>query len=704
MATLNIGGKKVKVGDEFLQMTPEQQSAAVEEIAAQLSVTEPEQSEQYTDALSDASERSSMFSGPVEPRAPDVSLADRGQSFAQGVIEGIPILGKPLSEARVELDALLAQIPGGMTPEDVRAKAAERRTFLEENAGNERLAGNVTGAVASMIPLGSTAIGARALGIAGPNLAARAGMSAVSSGAISAADAAVRGGDAEKVVNDGVVGLGVGGAIPVVGAGLSAAAKAIGNKVAPMVGAVTRPAVEAERQLGMAATRDAGIPGNVATAADETAARNAGVPLMNVDRGGETVRALARSVANKSPEARQIITKAADERFATQGMRAVDVVKRVAGGNVDDLSMQEAIKNQARLTNQPRYARAYQAPEAAAVWTPTIRQLMQSNLFRVAVKGAESRGTDVAAVTGVKAVRNPFVFNRDGSIGLADLPTGGKALPSLQFWDVVQRNLSGMIDQAKRGAKPDHTRVADLTAMKAMLTSELDAAVPAYKVARQGAATFFDAEDALEAGRKFAIQPKTIPEAKKAFADFSDYEKRAFRTGYASELVDRIKASRDRVNVIEQVFGSPAAREMNEMVFGRMRARELEAYVRVEQLADRIRGALGNSTTARQLLELGIGTGVGAGAGFTLSGGNLNSAMTGAALGAGAKGIQYLGQRADGKVMERLAELLVSKDASALQHAIANAAVDPKWLVAIKEMEQRLGIPVRGALLAGGNQ
>src|SRR5690348_14663126 len=36
MATLNIGGQRVKVGDEFLQLSPEQQNAAVEEIAAAL--------------------------------------------------------------------------------------------------------------------------------------------------------------------------------------------------------------------------------------------------------------------------------------------------------------------------------------------------------------------------------------------------------------------------------------------------------------------------------------------------------------------------------------------------------------------------------------------------------------------------------------------------------------------------------------------
>jgi len=40
--TLNIGGKRVKVGNEFLAMTPEQQNAAVEEIAAQMGVRTPQ--------------------------------------------------------------------------------------------------------------------------------------------------------------------------------------------------------------------------------------------------------------------------------------------------------------------------------------------------------------------------------------------------------------------------------------------------------------------------------------------------------------------------------------------------------------------------------------------------------------------------------------------------------------------------------------
>lgn len=53
MATLNIGGKRVKVGDEFLRMTPEQQNAAVEEIAGQIGAT-PQQAPVMPGSAGDA--------------------------------------------------------------------------------------------------------------------------------------------------------------------------------------------------------------------------------------------------------------------------------------------------------------------------------------------------------------------------------------------------------------------------------------------------------------------------------------------------------------------------------------------------------------------------------------------------------------------------------------------------------------------------
>jgi hypothetical protein len=343
------------------------------------------------------------------------------------------------------------------------------------------------------------------------------------------------------------------------------------------------------------------------------------------------------------------------------------------------------------MVNRPAYEAAFNAPGAHAVWNRDIAELMQSDTFRAAINAAEKRGTDRAAVDGFKAVRNPFEFLPDGNVTLKTNPDGSRALPSLQFWDQVKRNIDGMLGTAQR--QGDNTLVADLTAIKRKLVSSLDTVVPQYAKARAGAALFFDAEDALEAGRKFGANMRVVPEAKAAFGKFSDADKGAFRTGYASTLIDRIMAAGDRTNVINQMFKSPASREMIQLVFGAGKARELEAYVRVEELADRLRGAMGNSTTARQLMEMGLG----GGAGYILSGGDLMGAGIGAAA---TKGARMVGQRVDNRVMQSVAKLLTSNDPAMIKKAVYQATMSDQWMDALEQWARLLAAPARGAAVA----
>lgn len=685
MATLNIGGKRVKVGDEFLRMSPEQQNATVEEIAA--SIGGGQQVPEMTDALADASARS-QFPG-YDPNAPKPAgspdLMGATAATLGGIVQGIPVLGPMVQNTSDAIMGAGAQLTGGDYGQTVEGLRNRRAQLAAANPISD-IGGQVLGGIGSMGGAAALPGGAAALGLTG-NLGARVANSAISGGGLSAADAMIKGGDG---VTAGAIGAGIGGAIPLVGAGLNAGARSIGNRLAPTVNAIRNPTDEGARRVGMAVARDASSnPAALMSGADEAVARQTGMPIINVDRGGETTRALARSVANQSPEARGIIQRTADDRFSTQAPRAVDFIKRLTGGSVDDLAHQKAIQDAARMANKPRYDAAYNSPQAAAVWTPEIRQLMQSDLFRSAIGAAESRGTDFAAISGAKAVRNPFTFGADGAIGLKTMPDGARALPSLQFWDQVKRNLDGMIGKAQRAG--DNQEASVLTQMKGQLVSSLDSQVPQYQAARQGAAAFFGAEDALDAGRKFATQPKAIPEAQAAFGKFTAAEKQAFSTGYASELIDRIKAGGDRRNIIQQMFGSPAAREMNELVFGPGKARQLEAFVRVEAIADQLRGAMGNSTTARQLMELGIG----GGAGFALSG-DWTGALTGAAL---AKGARFAGEKIDSKVMQEVAKLLTSNDPAALQRAVANATMSPQWMLALDRLQAMLAIPARGAAL-----
>lgn len=613
-----------------------------------------------------------------------------------GMAEGVPVLGPYIKSGLQKASAGLSSIFDGESY-DTNLKQAQAITDESQRAHPViNTTGQVAGAVGSMVPLGATATGARLLGMAGPNLGARLVASGLSSGAISAADTAARGGDLHDAGWSGLIGGGIGAAVPVVGAGIEAGLRGIAGRAAPMISAITNPTREASRRVGVAVSRDAAAnPGGVLTAADEATAQAANIPLVNADRGGEVTRALARSAANQSPEARAGIEKVASDRFGAQGQRAVDFLKRVTNGNVDDLALQEQIKLAAKTANKPAYDAAFKNPNARAVFTPALQELMQSPSIRAAVSKVPARSADRGAVQGFKELGNPFSVNSQGNYVLRQRADGSMVAPSLQFWDQVKVNLDSAIGKAKRGG--DNPRVADLMGLKTKLVNELDYIVPQYQNARRGASAFFGAEDALEAGRNFAKSPRGIPEATKAFAKFTAPEREAFSTGYASELIDRIKTVGDRTNVINSIFKNQSTRESLELALGPQRARDVEAYVRVEDLADKLRGAMGNSTTARQLVELGIG----AGGGYALTGGDWKGALSGALA---LKGARYLGERADAKVMENVAKLLTSDNPANLKLAVQQAAKNPAYMRALDSLSNKLGAPVRGAALAIGNQ
>lgn len=616
-------------------------------------------------------------------------LSGKTGAFLTGAVGDLPIVGPALLGGTQRAAAGLASAIDGDSYEDNLRRGREVTTAAQAENPKSRFAGTVTGNVGAMAGLGATATGARLLGVTGPNLLARAGMSGLSSGLISGADTAVRGGSAEEVVGSGAIGGAIGGAIPIVGAGVRRGLEAVGDTVYPFINSIRNPAQEAQRRVGMAITRDAASnPGMVMNQADEAVAAANNIPLANVDRGGETTRALARSVANQSPESRASIENLANDRFGAQSQRAVQFVRRLTGGNADDLAYQESIRQSARAANAPAYNAAYRAPEAQQVFTPRIQQLMQSPSFRRAVDRVPAKSADRGAVSGARAIPNPFQTNSRGDYVLRRGANGTQVTPSLEFWDHVQRNLRTFGDKAARAG--DNTTASELRALREALNGELDTAVPAFQTARRGAAAFFGADDAVDAGRQFAISPKTIPEATRAFQRFTAPERRAFATGYASELIDRIKASPDRSNVINSVFRNQSARESMELVFGPQRAREVEAYVRVEDLVDRLRGTMGNSTTARQLVELGIG----GGAGYAFTGGDWKGALTGAAL---ARGTRFVGQRADARVMEQVARLLTQDNQGSLRLAVQQAARNPAYMGALETLGNALSAPARAA-------
>jgi hypothetical protein len=291
----------------------------------------------------------------------------------------------------------------------------------------------------------------------------------------------------------------------------------------------------------------------------------------------------------------------------------------------------------------------------------------------IRLSSVTGRNRDVLA--GFPPVKNPFSMNRE--TGTFELSEG--AIPNLQFWDHVKRNLD------KLGAEGQ--------AFSKALRDHLDDLVPAYKQARAGAATFFGADDAVDAGRKaINMDPRDIA---RGLSKFSPTERNLFQDGFVSEYLKTLNRVGDRRSILNQIANSPASRRQLELVLGADKAKELESVLRVEGIMDLARNAVqGNSTTARQLAELGL-----AGGTYGIStGGNVLSPSPSALLNAA---IVYGAARGKGAINERLsrrvAEMLSSNDPRILLQGIRTVTRNQNLFNSLRAAD-------RGLARVGGEQ
>jgi hypothetical protein len=485
------------------------------------------------------------------------------------------------------------------------------------------------------------------------------------------------GGRASGAVGGALVGGALGGAAVPVVEGVVAGTRAAANSLAgPFRGAVNTDR-EAGRRIAGALAADGVDP----AMAQQTlqAARASGAPMAVADTGGETTRALARSSANTSPEAREALTTLTQPRFQSQGDRTVDALRRATGASGDAPAVREQLIDAARRANKPAYDRAY--AQGRQVWNNELADLTSAPAVQRAIADATERSRNVAASEGARPVRNPFQV--DPQSGAVVLKPG--ITPDLQFWDVVKRNLDSQIDTLRRGG--DASRARELIGLKNRLLTNLDAAVPTYKAARQGAAQAFGAEDALEAGANFVTASMDNASASRALGKMSAPERDLFREGFASTLINRVRELRDNRDVVKSIFGSPAARERINIALGSKQASELEAFVKGEEMMDRLRVAVqGNSTTARQLAELGLA----GGAGLVVSGGNPLDPKA-IATGALIYGLRRGAAKIDSRVARRVGQMLASDDPAVFDKAIQTLARDRRFLKAVEAATEFLG-------------
>lgn len=262
-------------------------------------------------------------------------------------------------------------------------------------------------------------------------------------------------------------------------------------------------------------------------------------------------------------------------------------------------------------------------------------------------------------------------------------PTGR----NLEFWDQTRRVLS---DASKVAARKGAMDEADVYGKLAgHLNAELDKHVPSYQAARQGAAGFFGAEDALQAGIKFVSDSKMgLTEARATLAKMSPAERRLFQDGFVDEYLRAvINKTGDNRDVLLKIANNPEARGKLELVMGRDRMQVLEAKIRVEQMFDQVRKAVqGQSITAKRLYDLGMA----GGAGLSADGG-YNTDPKEIAYGAVVAALASGGKRINAQVASRLVDMMLSRDPMVVEKGFKLISGNPAWLGALRDADTKIG-------------
>lgn len=531
----------------------------------------------------------------INPDKPGSAISERAFPLLGDIILGVAGAG------RLAYEGMTGGGEGTAAYERARDEERQNQKMAMEQHPVANIAGNLAGAVA--LPVGGMASAATMPG----RMAAGAGLGSAYGAAYGAGEGEGAGDRATRAATGAVLG-GVAGAVaPPILAGVAAGGRAIGSAAGRVMGhpiqtirGAINPEQEAARRIGtnILADMETGRPGM--SAADLAAAQRSGQPAAIIDIGGENTRALARSAANTSPAGRAALEDMATDRFKDQSGRVASFVRSLvpvsisrptgtASSRISDTFRSltsgtktaeeiELIKEAARKANGPAYAKAYESGDKQ-IWTPELERLTGAPFVQSALRSAISKWKNYAVRDGYGSMNSPFMIE-NGVI----TRSGGKGMPvypNIQLWDYAARNLQ---DKA-RSAAPGSESSKLYNDLARLVKDELDKIVPEYRSAREGAASFFGARNAVEAGKSFASSGANIGEAKIAHSKMNDAEKQLFSHGFAQEMLEKLNRSGESSGVSSSpILSSPSAREKMEMAFGPKDYAKIDSALAKEKL------------------------------------------------------------------------------------------------------------------------
>lgn len=382
-----------------------------------------------------------------------------------------------------------------------------------------------------------------------------------------------------------LIGGGGYGAGKAVGWGLDKAGKAIKNLTLPPT---TRAASE------VAAAADDRFGSYNAMSMDRELAR-LGPDAVRADVLGETGRASVRKAANVSPEARETLETFGTARKGNQNVRLATDVQKAGGVPQGSRLTVEELQREAYKKAKPQIDAAYTAARKAGAEIPFE---LFDNIITTPV-GAPAFREALDVVTS-RAARNPSA--------------GG----NLAVLDEAKRLLDGKASAAFRSGDSAMGSVYAETAeaLRSTIDDVLSKGGDQYAQARALRQAAYKAEEAFDIGEQLAQRNVPLNAAKIAKGVEAGNAPN-MAAAYAQTKAQRLLNNSNTEGALTE-FVTPMGREATQAAVGK-NAKVIDAGVEREKIFNQFNKALGNSTTARQLIEAG-GAGVaGAGVGGYLS-------------------------------------------------------------------------------------
>jgi len=556
MATLKIGDKTVTVDDAFLKLSPEQQNATVEEIAAKIgakgaTATPPPNfkpgSREYADwaATQARAGRALPQVSPTPPAAGQVPMTgplDKIQAAYTGAVNAVPIAGPAMMGGLNSAKGALYGVPA----EQIAAENASR----EQQNPNATLAGQVAGTVVPFMAAGPVPYLGRALGMTG-GLASRVGFGAASGMGIGAADTAARGGNTKDMTQSALVGAGLGGALPVVGRGVGAVVnKALGRGVS----AEMKPLARALKDDSIAA-------GDVNAKLGEL-----GDGSMVMDLGPNLQRQ-AGALASVPGPAQKTIRSAVENRRGWAPARVENDVAKTMGTGPGFSAMQDQIIAGQKAAADPLY-------KAVRDVKVPVQQGNFAFVFQTPMgKAALAKARQMAANDGYRGT---------DTIGIIDY---------------AKRALDDIASKAGRtGAKNEARQARDLARV---LTAEADKLVPGYKAARDAYAGPAKVLDALDAGSAVFGKEMSPTQLSDALKSMSTSERDAFLQGARATIEAQMGNAVNEALALRNLFKKGYNEQKLRLILGPKVADDLMKRINREAVYGKTENVVtGNSETA----------------------------------------------------------------------------------------------------------